>query len=205
MKRKTTKVIIADDHTLVAEGISRLLAPETECCGIAKTLADAETQLAEQKPDVLLLDIALPDGDGIDAIPRLQAASKKTRILVFTIYAEPAVIRRAMSGGAHGYLLKSAEEEELKVAIGTLAEGGTYVCTEARRLTGGRLEAAPTLTNREREILRLMASGMSTKEIADNLCLGFETVHTYTKYLRQKLGCNNMASLVRTAIEQHLV
>ena len=205
MKRKTTKVIIADDHTLVAEGISRLLAPETECCGIAKTLADAETQLAEQKPDVLLLDIALPDGDGIDALPRLQAASPATRILMLTMYAEPAVIQRAVGAGAHGYLLKSADGDELNTAIRTLAEGGTYICKEAESLTMNWLEEAPVLTMREREILRLMVAGMSIKEMANELCLGFETIHTYTKYLRQKLGCNNTASLVRTAMEQHLV
>lgn len=204
MSRKTTKVIIADDHTLVAEGVSSLLAPDMECCSITNTLADTEKQLATHRPDVLLLDIAMPDGDGIDAIPRLQAVSPATRILMFTIYAEPAVIRRAIGGGAQGYLLKNADKTELNTAIQTLADGGNYICQEARRLTAGQLETAPVLTQREREILHLMVEGMSIKEMAEELCLGFETIHTYTKYLRQKLGCKNTASLVRTAIEQHL-
>lgn len=205
MSKKTIKVIIADDQTLVAEGISNLLTPDVECCSIAKTLADTEIQLATQRPDVLLLDIAMPDGDGIDAIPRLQAASPATHILMLTIYAEPAVIRRAVSGGAKGYLLKNADKTELNTAIHTLANGGTYVCQEAKILTAGQLETAPVLTQREREILHLLVEGMSIKEMAEELCLGFETIHTYTKYLRQKLNCKNTASLVRTAIEQHLV
>ena len=204
-EKKTTKIIIADDHTLVAEAVALLLANDVECCGIAVTLAEAETMLAAQRPDVLLLDIALPDGDGIDALPRFMAASPMTRILMLTMYAEPAVIKRALGSGAHGYLLKSADGKELNTAIRTLAEGGTYICKEAENLAAGRLEEAPVLTMREREILRLMVAGMSIKKMANKLCLGFETIHTYTKYLRQKLGCNNTASLVRTAIEQHLV
>lgn len=199
------RVMIADDHQLVAEGTARLLADDTTCCAIANTIAQTEKQLKAQKPDVLLLDIAFPDGDGIDAIPLLQAASEQTRILMFTMYSEAAVIRRAINSGAHGYLLKSTDTQELTEAIHSLAKGEDYICTEARQRINFHSETAPTLTPREREILKLIAAGKSTKEIANELCLGFETVHTYTKYLRQKLGCNNIASLVRTAIEQHLV
>lgn len=199
------KVMIADDHQLVAEGIARLLASDANCCAITKTIAETKERLKIQKPDVILLDIAFPDGDGIDAIPELKAASEQTRILMFTMYAETAVIRRAMESGANGYLLKNANQHELKEAIRTLAKGESYVCKEAQQQIDFRSEAAPTLTPREREILKLVVDGKSTKEIANELCLGYETVHTYTKYLRQKLGCNNMASLVRTAMEQHLV
>ncbi|MBR1503758.1 MAG: response regulator transcription factor [Prevotella sp.] len=199
------KVMIADDHQLVAEGIVRLLASDANCCAITNTIAETKERLKIQKPDVILLDIAFPDGDGIDAIPELKAASEQTRILMFTMYAETAVIRRAMESGANGYLLKNANQHELKEAIRTLAKGESYVCKEAQQQIDFRSEAAPTLTPREREILKLVVDGKSTKEIANELCLGYETVHTYTKYLRQKLGCNNMASLVRTAMEQHLV
>ena len=199
------KVMIADDHQLVAEGVARLLSNDADCCAITNTLAQTKEQTETQKPDVLLLDIAFPDGDGIDAIPLLQAASEHTHILMFTMYAEGAVIQRAMDAGAHGYLLKSAGQQELREAISTTAKGKPYICQEAQKQIAFCNESSPTLTPREREILKLVATGKSTKEIADELCLGFETVHTYTKYLRQKLACNNMASLVRKAMEQHLV
>ncbi len=198
------KMIIADDHQIVAEGISRLLPPDVECCAIAKTLADAETQLAEHKPDVLLLDVAFPDGDGIDAIPTLSEACPKTRILMLTMYAEGAVVQRAMTGGAHGFVLKSADMAELLTAINTVVSGSTYICNEARMLMVMQQEDYPVLTKRERDILRLLVAGRSMKEVANDLCLGFETVHTYTKYLRQKLGVNNTPSLVRIALAQHL-
>ena len=94
---------------------------------------------------------------------------------------------------------------DIYAAAAMVAMRETYICKEAENLAAGRLEEAPVLTMREREILRLMVAGMSIKKMANKLCLGFETIHTYTKYLRQKLGCNNTASLVRTAIEQHLV
>ena len=198
------KIVIAEDHQLMAEGIVSLLDTSVECCGIARTLAEATTLLASQKPDVLLLDIALPDGDGIDAIAQLSVASPKTRVLILTMYAEAAVIQRAMNGGAYGYLLKSSSRGELMDAIQTVTEGRTYICKEAQAIASNQLGDSMELTPREREILRLIVAGKSMKEIAGELCLGFETIHTYTKYLRQKLGCNNTASLVRTAIEQHL-
>ena len=94
---------------------------------------------------------------------------------------------------------------DIYAAAAMVAMRGTYICKEAENLAAGRLEEAPVLTMRVREILRLMVAGMSIKKMANKLCLGFETIHTYTKYLRQKLGCNNTASLVRTAIERHLV
>ena len=199
------RLIIADDHQIVAEGIVSLLDKDIYCCGIAKNLAETSALLASQAPDVLLLDIAFPDGDGIDAIPQLTAVCPKVHILMLTMYAEAAVIQRAMNSSACGYLLKNVGRTELLTAIRTVAKGETYVCKEALSITSNESEANIKLTAREREILRLIVAGMSTKEIANELCLGFETIHTYTKYLRQKLGCNNIASLVRTAIEQHLV
>lgn len=201
---KTRTILIADDHRLVAEGIQALLPMDYTCCGIAHTLAHTVALLAQYCPDILLLDIALPDGDGLDALPRLRKASPETRILVLTMYAEGAVVRRALQAKADGYLLKSTDSNELAKALHTVELGDTYLCPEAlaQSIQG---EAPPSLTPREREVLRLIVEGLTMKEISERLYLGFETIHSYTKYLRQKLGCNNTASLVRTAIEQHLV
>ena len=176
------RVAIADDHKMVAEGIARLIeeSETAHVVGIAGTLGDAASLISAEQPDVLLLDVALPDGDGIDAIPQFLAASSQTRVVVLTMFGERAVIARAL-------------------------EAEVYLCGESSRIQRISKEVAPTLTPREREILRLIVDGLSIKEIADRLCLGFETVHSYTKYLRRKLQANNTASLVRTAIEQHLV
>lgn len=200
-------IIIADDHRLVAEGIARLIdeSKKARVTAIARDLNEASQLLRTTPCDILLLDVAMPDGDGIDAISRFTKLSQKLRIIVLTIYAEPAVIRRAMDAGAAGYILKNTDANELIDGITVVADGDIFVSKAAQQLLIDNGEAAPELTPREREILKLVVEGLSMKEIADRLCLGFETVHSYTKYIRQKLGCNNIASLVRTAIERHLV
>ncbi len=200
-------VIVADDHKLVASGISRLIdaADDIRVLDDAQTIQEAVEKTSQLKPHILLLDVAMPDGDGIDAIPQFVKASKRTNIIILTTYAEAAVIRRAMEGGASGYILKSTSAEELIMGIRKVASGDVFYCQESQGLMMGYGESEPMLTVREREILRLIVEGKTMKQIADKLHLGFETVHSYTKYLRQKLGCNNTASLVRTAIERHLV
>jgi len=200
-------LVIVDDHKVVAEGLSKLIEEigDINVVGIACTLAEATGMIDEHKPNVVLLDVSMPDGDGIDAIPHLSEVSPATRFLVCTTFAEPAVIHRAMHGGAHGYVLKSAGIDELLEGIRKIVESGTYMCDAAVALINDNYEVPPTLTGREREILQLIVEGYTIKEISDKLCLAFETVHSYTKSLRRKLGCVNSASLVRTAIERHLV
>lgn len=200
-------VMIADDHQVVAEGLARLIdnSKEAKTVTITGRVDETTEQLSRLKPQILLLDVALPDSDGIDAIPALLNASPTTRIIVLTMYAESAVVQRALAAHANGYLFKSVSPEELITAIRTVAKGDTYICEEARWILSAQTEIPPTLTAREREILRLIVQGKTMKEIANELCLGFETVHSYTKYLRVKLNCTNTASLVRTALEQHLV
>ena len=199
--------MIADDHQVVAEGLARLIdnSKEAKTVTITGRVDETTEQLSRLKPQILLLDVALPDSDGIDAIPALLNASPTTRIIVLTMYAESAVVQRALAAHANGYLFKSVSQEELITAIRTVAKGNTYICEEAQLLLNAQTEMPPTLTAREREILRLIVQGKTMKEIANELYLGFETVHSYTKYLRVKLNCTNTASLVRIALEQHLV
>ena len=201
---KPPTLLIADDHRLVAEGIRALLPHDITCCGIATTIAETEALLSLHRPDLLLLDIAMPDGDSLDALPRLRAASPTSKVVVLTMYAEQAVVQRAMKAHADGYLLKTTDAGELAEAIQTTMQGINYISREVRTQVSGDV-APPALTPREREVLRLIVEGLTMKEISERLFLGFETIHSYTKYLRQKLGCNNTASLVRTAIEWHLV
>lgn len=201
------EVLIVDDHRLVAEGVSQLMTGEEgiRIVGIAATLSEASQMMSELHPQVVLLDVALPDGDGIDALPELLSSSPETKVIVLTMFAEPSVIRRAMDAQAQGYLLKNTTKEELVEAIRTVAMGENYLSKEVRGQLLSDVKKAPVLTLREREIIRLMSEGCTMKEIADRLCLSFETVHSYTKNLRVKLGCNNTASMVRTAMEQHWI
>ena len=204
---KMTSVMIADDHRLVADGLAKMIDEntDTQVVGMCATLEETKSRISDLQPQVLLLDVAMPDGDGIDAIPDLQRISPDTKVIVLTMFAEVSVVQRALEAKADGYLFKSVGKEELNKAILSVNAGGTYLCEEAQNLLLEHGETAPTLTLREREILRLISEGHTMKEIAEQLCLGFETVHSYTKSLRQKLGCNNTATLVRAAIERHLI
>ncbi len=205
------RIFIADDHRIVAESLVRLieqLPVEGECIGevvgTAYTLAETLQQCIEHQPDILLLDIAMPDGNGIDFLPQLHEHCPQLKIAILTYYSEPSIIRLALKNGAHGYFLKAGNPEELVLGLKRMGEGDIYICQEARESLKQK-NNVEQLTAREREILRLLVEGRSIKEIAAELYLSFETVHSYTKVLRQKMGVKNMASLVREALLQHLV
>ncbi|MBQ6038656.1 MAG: response regulator transcription factor [Bacteroidaceae bacterium] len=205
------RIIIADDHKMVAEAISRLV--ETievegsrigEVVSIAYTLEETRKACEELKPDILLVDMAMPDGNGIDFIPKLQELCPTMKIAVLTYYSEASIVRLALNNGARGYFLKACNAQELVQGLKKVGEGEVYVCEEAM-MTLRKKNKAETLTNREKEILRLIVEGFSTKEIAVKLYLSFETVHSYMKNIRQKLGVSNTASIVREAIRQQLI
>ena len=205
------RIIIADDHKMVAEAISRLV--ETievegsrigEVVSIAYTLEETRKACEELQPDILLVDMAMPDGNGIDFIPKLQELCPTMKIAVLTYYSEASIVRLALNNGARGYFLKACNAQELVEGLKKVGEGEVYVCEEAM-ITLRKKNKAETLTNREKEILRLIVEGFSTKEIADKLYLSFETVHSYMKNIRQKLGVSNTASIVREAIRQQLI
>ncbi|MBQ9470763.1 MAG: response regulator transcription factor [Bacteroidales bacterium] len=200
-------VVIVDDHRMVVEGIARTIdASDTaQVVAVASSIKRGLACVRSKRPDVLLLDVALPDGDGIEAIASMLKVSPQTRVIVFTSYSEPAVIQRAMEAHAHGFLLKSANSADLLKAIGAVLTGTGFFCDRRLSSMVNRTEVHPVLTHREREVLRLIVEGKSIKEIANELCLGFETVHSYTKYLRRKFKCHSSTALVRIAMERHLV
>ena len=200
-------IIIADDHKMVAQALKQVIeAKDTaEVTGIALTIADAAGQLEEKKPDLLLLDIAMPDGDGIEALPKLRKASQDTKIIILTMYSEAEVIQRAIKSGVDGYLMKDSDAEEILAAIEHVSNGERYISPAAESKAAALTETIPQLTPREREVLKLIVEGKSSREAAKVLYLGFETVRSYTKYLRQKLGVKNTAGMVEKAIRLHLV
>lgn len=200
-------IIIADDHKMVAQALKQVIEAKdsAEVTGIALTIADAAGQLEEKKPDLLLLDIAMPDGDGIEALPKLRKASQDTKIIILTMYSEAEVIQRAIKSGVDGYLMKDSDADEILAAIEHVSNGERYISPAAESKAAALTETIPQLTPREREVLKLIVEGKSSREAAKVLYLGFETVRSYTKYLRQKLGVKNTAGMVEKAIRLHLV
>ena len=203
------KIAISDDHKVMTQSLDTMLNQNGsfEVLAHAANIAECEDMLEHNNDiDVLLLDVGMPDGNSLDYVETWKDRYPDVRILILSTYAEAAVINRALSCGADGYVLKSCDKEELMEGICSVMNGEQYVCRDAVAI----LKAHPQLdvvelTPREKEVLKLIVEGYSIKMIADKLCLGFETVHSYYKYLKLKLGVPNTAALVRVAMEQKLV
>ena len=203
------KIAISDDHKVITQSLETLLNQSGgfEVLVHAANIAECEAMLEQNNDiDVLILDVGMPDGNSLDYIETWKDRYPDVRILILSTYAEAAVINRALSCGADGYVLKSSGKEELLEGIATVMKGEQYVCPEVVQILKDHPQMdVVELTPREREVLKLIVEGYSIKMIADKLCLGFETVHSYYKYLKLKLGVPNTAALVRVAMEQKLV
>lgn len=203
------KIAISDDHKVITQSLDTMLKQSGDIDVIAHAATNAECEaMLEQNNDidVLLLDVGLPDGNSLDYIETWKDRYPDVRILVLSTHDEAAVINRALSTGADGYVLKTCDKEELLKGIQTVMKGEQYLCPEVATILKEHPQMdVVELTPREREVLKLIVEGYSIKMIADRLCLGFETVHSYYKYLKLKLGVPNTAALVRVAMEQRLV
>jgi two-component system, NarL family, response regulator NreC len=206
-------VLIVDDHTLVRSGL-RLLLEAEEGLVVEDEAADAEQaiRLARlHKPDVVLLDVVMPGRSGIDAAPEILAAAPHARILVLSMQDDPSYVRQAFSAGASGYLLKEAADDELVQAVREVAAGNRYVHPAlGARLAAAEAEAraraeADPLSEREREVLRLLALGHTNQEIAKLLFISVRTAETHRAHVMQKLRLSTRAELVRYAIRQGLL
>ena len=201
------KVAIVDDHKVVAEGFERLINESgiAQVIGKAYSAAECRELLTKQQPDVLLLDISLPDSNGIDLCPEIKTQYPNLKILMLTSYSELSIIMRVLEDGASGYILKNAMVEEIIEGIRVVASGERFLCEEVNILLKKK-EAHPIrLSRREQELLRLIVAGHPNSEIADSMCLGYETIKSYRKNLILKLNAHNTAQLVKIAIEQKLV
>lgn len=203
------KIAISDDHKVITQSLDTMLRESggIDVVAHATTNAECESMLEQNTNiDILILDIGMPDGNSLDYVETWKDRYPEVHILVLSTYAEAAVINRALSCGADGYVMKTCSKDELLEGIHTVMRGEQYICPEAASI----LKAHPQLdvvelTPREQEVLKLIVEGYSIKMIADRLCLAFETVHSYYKYLKLKLGVPNTAALVRVAMEQRLV
>ena len=204
------KVFITDDHYMVVEGIRSLLINEKdiEFIGSASTVASCRAFLKNQQPDVLLLDISLPDGNGIDLCRELRQEYPNVFILGLSTFNQASYIKDMMNSGASGYVLKNAAQKELTEAIHLAAIGKTYMAYEvAKTLHVAEKNQSPDiiLGRREKEILDLIKEGYTNAEMAEKLSLSTNTVDTYRKSLLAKLNAKNTADLVRLAFKYKLI
>jgi len=205
------KIIIADDHKIVREGLSALLSSveEIEIIEEAPNGLILLHQLKTLQPDLILLDIGMPVMDGIEAAAKIKVEFPKVKILVLTTYVEQAKIKKMLKIGVHGYLLKDSGKSGLLNAIKTITEGQNYydqrvtdVVMNSYRPKKTTTPKSIVLTKREKEIALLITQGKSTKEIALELFISPFTVDTHRKNIFSKLGVNKVASLIRIAIEE---
>ncbi|HUZ85024.1 MAG TPA: response regulator transcription factor [Gaiellales bacterium] len=204
--RPAIRVLIVDDHAIVRTGIRSLLEWEDgiEPVGEAGSAEEAVAAAAATRPDVILLDVAMPDSSGIDALPALRAAAPASRALMVTMQDDPSYARAALAAGALGYTLKDAGVAELASAIRSVADGRAYVHprVSARLALGSRrLVADDNLSPREREVLGLLARGYTNHEIAARLSVSVRTVESHRSHIVTKLGIGTRAGLVHYALE----
>jgi two-component system, NarL family, response regulator NreC len=206
-----TSVIIADDHAVVRKGLRLLIdaEPGLKVLAEAGTVPDAVMKTRALRPGVLVLDLNMPGGSSLEAIPQIRDEASTTAIVVLTMQNDPAFARQALQSGAAGFVLKEAADDELLEAIRQAASGGTYL----NPTLGARLAAAPPepagppddLSERELSVLRLIALGHTNSEIAATLHLSVRTVESHRAHIQQKTRRSSRAELVRYALEHDLV
>ncbi len=204
-----TKLFIVDDHYMVIEGIRSLLQQENtiEWMGHASNAASCLAFLHSQQPDVILMDINLPDMNGIELCKEVKIKYPSVFILGLSTFNQESFIDKMMQNGASGYVLKNAGKEELIEAIETVMKGKLYLSIDAAqlmRLARDKPEAA-VVTRREKEVLELIAEGYTNAEIADRLFVSVSTIDTHRKNLLEKFNVRNTASLVRIAMQQKII
>jgi DNA-binding NarL/FixJ family response regulator len=200
-------VFIVDDHYMVIEGIRSLLQNEKgiEWIGHAMNAASCLAFLKNQQPDVILMDINLPDKNGIDLCKEVKEKYPSVFIIGLSTFNQQSFIQKMIDNGASGYVLKNATQEEITEAIGTVIKGKTYLSEEASHTLRKDEAANIVLTRREKEVLELIADGMTNAAIAQKLFISVTTVDTHRKNLLAKLEAKNTASLVRIATQMQLI
>ena len=201
------RLFIVDDHYMVIEGIRSLLQQvETiEWMGHAGNAASCLGFLKQHQPDVILMDVNLPDKSGIELCKEVRQLYPAVFVLGLSTFHQQAVIRNMMDNGASGYLLKNATKEELQKAIATVMAGKTYLSHEASASLRESEDKVSLITRREREVLQLIADGLTNAEIAAKLFISVPTVNTHRKSLLSKFNVNNTAGLIKLAVKNNLV
>src|SRR5690606_6483895 len=204
-------IFITDDHPLVLEGLKNVLS-EADGFQVSGCFANAAATLeaiGSEPPAVLLLDINLPDINGIDLVRKVKALSPATRIIALSVHNEYAVINSMFQEGADGYIQKNAVGEEIVDGIRTVINGRRFLCSQSaevmKRKTTEGLKSVPKVTRREKEILHQAAKGLTTQEIAAVLFISPHTVESHRKNLMEKFEVKNLASAIKLAMEYGLI
>lgn len=207
MKKYIIDIYIVDDHRMVCEGIAHIIN-QSEIGHVSYSFNTLETcwqMLEKRRPDILLLDISMPDGDGISFCQKILKHYPKVKVIALTIHDEYSMIQRMMTCGAHAYVLKNSSSGELLDAICHVWQGHEYVSPAvAEILDKGKLSSV-ILTEVEQNILKMICSGMTNPQIATELRLSTETINWYRKRLLAKFGVNNTVSLVRIAMNEKII
>ncbi len=207
------RILIADDHKILREGIRNLLVklPNVKVVGEAENDRLAWTMAKELKPDVVIMDVSMPELNGIEATRHILADLPETKILALSMYSDSRFVTRMLHAGAAGYLLKDCAFEELKLAIRTIVSEQPYLSPSAssiliqdylKKLATTEAMAAANLTPREREVLQNIAEGRSTRKIAEQLHISVKTVETHRKQIMHKLDLHSIADLTKYAIRE---
>jgi DNA-binding NarL/FixJ family response regulator len=209
------RVVVVDDHAIVREGLRTVLDPASGyvIVGEGRNVADAISVSAELRPDVLVLDISMPDGSGLLAIPEVVERSPSTRILMLSVHENLEYIVESIRAGAHGYLRKDSAPTELRAAVRALHEGELVLSPGISQQVADSLRTNPSvaepspsqLTPREREVLVTIAQGLSNKEIAARLRISSRTVEAHRDSLTRKLGIRSVAGLTRFCLKHGLI
>jgi two-component system response regulator NreC len=201
-------VVLADDHAVVRGALRALLdgQDDIEVVGEAGDIESARSAVREAEPDVLILDVNMPDGLGVDAVAGLREEVPETAIVLLTMERDMTLARRALEAGARGFLFKDAAHLELIEAVRNAAEGRDFLpASVAAGLKSADEGERRLLSPRETEVLRLMALGHTNREIAETLSLSVRTVETHRAHVQQKLGLSSRPELTRYALENHLI
>jgi len=207
-----TKILLADDHTIVRQGLKLIISSHAGLQVIGEAANGREVlELAEKlKPDVILMDVAMPELNGIEATRRLHQISPRTKVLVLSMHKEAVYVREILKAGARGYILKDAIDSELISAIQSVARGDGYIspAVSGTLLSDYRQNITnplDLLSSREREVLQLIAEGKTNKEVATRLNLSVYTVDSHRGKIMEKLNLHSTGELVRFAVKQGLV
>jgi DNA-binding NarL/FixJ family response regulator len=208
-------VLVADDHGIVREGLRRLVDAEAdlEVCGEACDGREVLQQVGEQKPNVVVLDISMPRLGGLETLERLRNQYKDVKVILLSVHGDPPFIQSAIALGADGYLLKNGRAAEIVSAIRAVTKGGSYFSPVVAREIVEQLRTPDTrspepfsiLSAREREVLHLIAEGLSAKEVASQLEISTKTVEAHRTSLMRKLGVRKATELVRYALRHGLI
>ena len=203
---KPIKILIADDHALLRRGLATLLRfhEDFSVVGDAKNGSEAVRRTKELQPDVVIMDLSMPELDGVEATRRIRQAQPEAKVLILTTFGTSADVARAMQAGASGALVKDADDEELVKAIRTVARGGTAFTPEIRAMLE-KDPSPPELTKRQREILESIVNGLASDAIAAKLGISTDAVNQHIEAIRSKLGAANRAEAVAIVLRRQLL